>query len=1077
MAKGSDESGEVLVVESRARRTRRLISWIALGLVVLVAVALAIAWVQRRPIARNAIQNELAKRGVRAEFTLDRVGLRTQEISNLRIGDPANPDVTARNVRIQMRIKWNGSVDVYRIVARGMRLRGRVYPDGRVSWGELDKLLPPPSGKPFSLPDVAVDVADSSISLRTPWGPLGFAAQGVGNLTGGFKGRFVSSSPGLQTPTCTFSAFRGYGAIEIEARRPHVIGPITAGNLSCPKSNFSIARPRLELDAQFGEAFDSYDAKARLISSQVIAGVNGLAALNGTITIKGKPDDSRGHLEITAQKSRLSSIRADRTVLAGDYKLRLDSGELTLVGKYAANSASLDANLVNGFTGAMMAAKDTPIGPVAVNIARAVGRSAGNFDVAGKLRLVNFRGGGAIRIDDATATTATGGRVQVSGGKGITYYWPSGRIGIDGTIRTAGGGLPNGYLAISSTRSGGYSGVGRFRPYVINGNRLDLSDLRFQAEPNGMTRFAAVATVTGAFSSGQVRGLHVPITGRVGANGGLYVGERCTVVSWDSFSLRDVHLGATRLPICPTGPAILYQPAGGSLTFAAQVSNPRIAGRLGNSPLSVIADRLDFSGAKGFATTNLRARLGDPNSPVQITGARLDGTFAGAGISGSIRDGTAVIGNVPLRMTDINGRWNLHGSDLTIGGGLMVNHIAPEPLFYPLASDNVRFLLRNNLIKATASLRHPDSGTKVTDVTIDHSLNSGSGNALLDVPGLTFGEGLQPEELTRLTEGVVALVQGTITGQGRINWNRAGKVTSTGDFATANTNLAAPFGPVEGLSTNIHFTNLLGLETGPGQVATVRSINPGIIVQDGVIRYQLLPNQLVKIERGEWPFMGGKLILQETILNFGSDTPKRLTFELEGFNSQMFIDSLDFQGLEISGTFDGVLPMIFDDEGGRIVGGRLVSREPGGRFRYTGTKPDAGLVAGVAFDLLSDIRFRNMVIRLDGDLAGEFASRFTIEEISVGGEGGGLISSLVRGAFRNVPIKINLNIAGPFRALIQMAKGFKDPSAVIQPVLPFPLDAPGLVVESRTLRKEEDQERITPIDQIEATPTPPQPNE
>ena len=73
--------------------------------------------------------------------------------------------------------------------------------------------------------------------------------------------------------------------------------------------------------------------------------------------------------------------------------------------------------------------------------------------------------------------------------------------------------------------------------------------------------------------------------------------------------------------------------------------------------------------------------------------------------------------------------------------------------------------------------------------------------------------------------------------------------------------------------------------------------------------------------------------------------------------------------------FDGVLPMIFDDDGGRIVGGRLDSRPPGGEFRYTGTKPKAGLVAGVAFDLLSNIRYRSMIIRLDGDLAGEFATR------------------------------------------------------------------------------------------------------
>ena len=103
--------------------------------------------------------------------------------------------------------------------------------------------------------------------------------------------------------------------------------------------------------------------------------------------------------------------------------------------------------------------------------------------------------------------------------------------------------------------------------------------------------------------------------------------------------------------------------------------------------------------------------------------------------------------------------------------------------------------------------------------------------------------------------------------------------------------------------------------------------------------------------------MGGRLILHETVLNFGSPSAKRLTFELQGFDAKQFIDSLGFQGIEITGTFDGVLPMIFDESGGRIVGGRLESRPPGGELQYTGTKPK-GLMAGMVFGLLSDIRYQ-----------------------------------------------------------------------------------------------------------------------
>ncbi len=221
--------------------------------------------------------------------------------------------------------------------------------------------------------------------------------------------------------------------------------------------------------------------------------------------------------------------------------------------------------------------------------------------------------------------------------------------------------------------------------------------------------------------------------------------------------------------------------------------------------------------------------------------------------------------------------------------------------------------------------------------------------------------------------------------------------------------------------------------------------------------------------------MGGRLILHETILNFGRPTPKRLTFEVVGFDAKQFVDSLGFQGIEITGTFDGVLPMIFDENGGRIVGGRLDSRPPGGEFSYNGTKPAAGMMVDVAFDLLSNIKYQSMIVRLDGDLAGEFATRFEINQVSLG-DRGGFIAGLVRGAFKDVPLKVNLNVAGPFRAIIQMAKGFKDPTTVIQPVMPFPLDTPGIVTETRILRKEEDQQRLTPLDEVEVT-TEPQPSE
>src|SRR3990170_5061702 len=202
------------IVRVRRYRGRRAFMIVGIGLLILLLVALAALWIARRPIATEFLEREFERRGVDASYQLDRVGLRTQQVSNLVIGNPRRPDLTARFAQIQTRIKWNGSVEVYRVVARGVRLRGRIV-NNKVSWGQIDKLMPPPSGKPFALPDFVLDIADSSISLATPFGPLGIALDGAGNLSGGFKGRMAASSPRLVPGMCQIVGLKANVAVQV----------------------------------------------------------------------------------------------------------------------------------------------------------------------------------------------------------------------------------------------------------------------------------------------------------------------------------------------------------------------------------------------------------------------------------------------------------------------------------------------------------------------------------------------------------------------------------------------------------------------------------------------------------------------------------------------------------------------------------------------------------------------------------------------------------------------------------------------------------------------------------------------
>ncbi|MEO6255174.1 MAG: YdbH domain-containing protein [Sphingomicrobium sp.] len=1063
-----DSAGAIRVRRYRGRNFAMLAG---ITLLIVLVVALAGLWIARRPIATQFLQGEFEQRGVDATYRLDRVGLRTQQVSNLIIGDPRKPDLTARFAQIQTRIKWNGSIEVYRVLARGVRLRGRLI-HGRVSWGQVDKLLPPPSGKPFQLPNFVLDIADSTIALSTPFGPLGVALQGTGNLTGGFKGRMAALSPRLVPGRCEIVGLRAQLGVAVEARRPRVDGPLQLALLNCPKSRIKIVEPRLDINSRFNESFTSYDGRGRMAIRQLAAGDNGLSAFVGDLTFRGSPTATFGSVKLAAQRSRLASIYADQTKLAGDYRLGITGGTIVFVGDYAANSASLAPAMLASITGPLAAAKSTPIGPVATEIGSAIGRTVGNFDAAGQIRLVNFPGSGAARIVTAQVTSPSGAKVRISGGDGVTYYWPTSRIRVDGLIETAGGGLPTGRITLHQPRNAApMSGLAEFAPYTANGSRLALAPVRFAGARDGSTQLSTVALLDGPFSSGRVKALRVPISGRLGSGGSFAFGTGCAEVSFGYLQTGALQFGPTRLPICPIGPAIVSKSAAGATRIGARFNGPVLNGRLGQSPLRLTASNGRIEDQR-FALNNLTMQLGKPGSPILFDAAKLQGTLAGSGLGGTFSGGRSTIGNVPLAMSAIGGRWRAYKGDVTIDGAMDVADRSPTPRFYPLHSDNVHFVLADGFVRANGTLKHPASGTTVTDVTIEHRLATSTGHAQLDVPGITFGEGIQPEELTRLTESVIALVQGTVTGHGRIDWSGAGKVTSSGEFSTAGMDFAAPFGPVTGLATTVHFSDLLALETAPGQTATVQSINPGILVENGVIHYQLLANQLVKVERGEWPFMGGRLILRETVLNFGKPTAKRLTFEVVGLDAKVFVDTLDFKEIGATGVFDGVLPMIFDENGGRIVGGRLDSRDPGGVLAYNGVvnRANLGTMGNIAFDALRNLRFKSMIVRLDGDLAGEFATRLTIDGVGLGES---KTAKFLRAIYR-IPLKFNVTIRGPFRALIATAKAYRDPRQVISDVLPRPLDeVPGIVTEVRRNEDQQTQTQTPVPEQVQMSTTPP----
>src|SRR5207237_919900 len=191
-----------------------------------------------------------------------------------------------------------------------------------------------------------------------------------------------------------------------------------------------------------------------------------------------------------------------------------------------------------------------------------------------------------------------------------------------------------------------------------------------------------------------------------------------------------------------------------------------------------------------------------------------------------------------------------------------------------------------------------------------------------------------------------------------------------------------------------------------------------------------------------------------------------------GLDAHTFVGSMGFKEIDASGTFDGVLPMIFDENGGRIVGGRLDSRPGGGFIQYNGVvnKANLGTMGNIAFNALRDLQFKSMIIRLDGDLAGEFAARLNVDGAGIGQTN--KTQRLIRSLLAKLPLHLNVTITRPFPALIATAKSVSDPRQVIKDVLPRPLDdVPGITTEVRRV-EEQQQQTQTPVNQ-QVTTTPP----
>ncbi len=1069
------------IPETRTRR--RWVVYSALGVLVLAPLALAVIWSQRSPIARSFIDAELKKRGVPATYDIAAVGTKLQRIEHLVIGDPKTPDLTADWAEIDTGISLSGVV-VKSVRASGVRLRGKLV-GNTLKLGALDKLMPPPSGKPFTFPDMDFALSDARMRLDTDYGALGARLDGAGNLSSKFNGKMAIVAPHIQHLACQGSGVNAYIDLAVQNRELRVNGPVRADKMGCGANRAETVA--LMFDAVVPERFDRWTGTGDLKAARVSVPGSRLGYVALSADFGGDRQSTAGKMNLGFRTATFSGGQAGATLVKGNYQFGLGDvgGPVFAVdGTIEATQLRPDRAALARITQYGSAGAGTVAAPIVSSLSDAVSRLGAGASGTARFSAAHKRGDGQIRLNAISAQSVSGAKLVFSGTDPVRYLWRKGGLlvsglAVSGLARLTGGGFPDSDVQLAGG-DGRWSGTARIAPLVSGETRIALSPVTFSAGRAG-TRLETLATIDGRIGTTRIAGLQLPVSLRPGVS--VFAG--CRPLAFNALEIAGMTLSPSRIETCFDGNtarfanlriAGAYRGSPFTLTGnnarydlntkAAMISAPRITGRYGGASFDLRGNAVQYAGGAvrvdtlvgggslgsspfalkmnniryltnnaNISSEDVSFKLGLASSQTVLDVDQVSGVVGAPKASGRFAGARGKIGNIPLDMSNGSGNWRYAGGALALDGRVGVADRQATPRFQPLVSNNFTLRYAGDQVTASGMLTEPLTNTSVSSVDIVHRVSSGTGRAVLSVPGIEFNKQLQPEQLTRTTLGVIANVEGKIDGRGEIRWTPTG-VSSDGRFSTKGLNFAAAFGPVRQMKGDIVFSDLLGLETPAGQTVQIAEINSGVQVLDGVVRYRLLPGFRTEVEGGRWPFSGGELILEPTVLDLSEAAQRHLTFRVVGLDAAKFVNALQFENIAATGIFDGSIPMVFDKQGGRIESGNLVVRQGGGTLSYVGeiSQENLGTYGSIAFDALKSIRYNNLAIDLGGPIDGEMVTQIRFNGVNqspiVPGRAKLPLPIKVVG-LTGIPFIFNITIKAPFRGLVAMGRSFQDPSGII----------------------------------------------
>lgn len=277
------------------------------------------------------------------------------------------------------------------------------------------------------------------------------------------------------------------------------------------------------------------------------------------------------------------------------------------------------------------------------------------------------------------------------------------------------------------------------------------------------------------------------------------------------------------------------------------------------------------------------------------------------------------------------------------------------------------------------SLRDPVAGV-VGRARGHHDLDASAGELSFEFDPLHFEpEGLQPVTLLSLLAPWIQLAEGRLEVRGAVRW-KPGDIHTRVEVAFHDFNLKSLAVDLGLLNGAVTLDGPWPLSTPAGQLFSVASVDFGLQLTNGLVRFRLHADGSIELEQGRWGFAGG-LIETEGRLNPGQDSELLLRVTNVELSELLALVPLD--GLSGEGRLSGQLPVSLRGADVFIENGQLRGSEAGGWLRY---RPDDSVDAmgggnegfALALSALENFHWTELELTLNGNTRDDSVVTFHI---------------------------------------------------------------------------------------------------